>query len=127
MTKNLISIIDQYHEINNRLPSQIVLLVDGPKTIKGLEDKIKILKEEYLDIDFIQIAIKKGDSKSSLIAAAANIAKLSRDKYMAELALDHNDYGWANNAGYGTRRHYEAIEKYGITKEHRKSYMKEIV
>jgi ribonuclease HII len=127
MTKNLINIIDQYDLVNGFLPKEIVLLVDGPKMIKGLEDKIKVLKQEYLDIDFIQVAIKKGDTKSSVIAAGANLAKLARDKHMTEISLDYNDYGWTTNAGYGTRRHYEAIEKYGICKEHRKSYLSEIL
>ena len=123
MTKNLINIISQYELMNGYLPEKIVLLVDGPKMIQGLEDKIKILKEEYLEIEFEQIAIKKGDTKSSLIAAGANLAKLARDKHMTEISLKHKDYGWANNAGYGTERHYLAINKYGITNEHRKSYM----
>jgi ribonuclease HII len=124
MTKNLVSIIDQYDLMNGYLPSEIVMLIDGAKEITSLEKRIKKLKkEEYLEINFKQIAIKKGDSKSSLIAAGANLAKLARDKHMTNIALDYNDYGWQTNAGYGTSRHYQAIEKFGITKEHRKSYL----
>lgn len=124
MTKNLINIIDQYEFINGFIPKEITLLVDGPKAISNLEKRIqKLKKEEYLDIEFKQITITKGDTKSSLIAAGANLAKLARDQHMIKISSKYDDYGWATNAGYGTARHYEAIEKYGICKEHRQSYL----
>jgi ribonuclease HII len=126
MANNIFNLVDQYYEINNYLPQEVLVLVDGPKIITKIEARAQKYSELFQDIQFKQIPIKKGDSKSSLIAAASNLAKLTRDKYMTEIALDYNDYGWANNAGYGTKRHYEAIAKYGLTKEHRKSYLKEI-
>lgn len=124
MSKNLANIISQYYDINNFLPDEIILLVDGPKTIKNLENKLEKLNPSFKKIELKQIAIKKGDSKSSLIAAAANIAKLERDAYMTKIAQDYNDYHWANNAGYGTKKHYAAINNYGLCKEHRKSYLR---
>ncbi len=123
MVKNLINIIEQYQDIEAKLPKEIILLVDGPKEIAKLYEKIKKLKPEFKNINFIQIAIKKGDSKSSLIAAASNIAKLKRDKHMKKLSHKFKGFYWENNAGYGTRRHYEAIHKFGLTPEHRKSYL----
>ena len=66
--------------------------------------------------------IVKGDSKSKSIAAASILAKVTRDKIMADLAAQHPEYGWESNAGYPSKAHKEAIDRYGITDHHRKSY-----
>ena len=66
--------------------------------------------------------IIKGDSKVLSIAAASIIAKVTRDQYMEKLALEFPQYAWEKNYGYGTAEHMEAIEKYGLTKWHRKSF-----
>ena len=66
--------------------------------------------------------IVKGDSKSVSIAAASILAKVYRDRLMAELAQEHNHYGWERNAGYPTTEHLEAIDKYGITIHHRRNF-----
>ncbi len=68
------------------------------------------------------IAIVRGDAKSLSIAAASIIAKVSRDRYMADLSAQFPEYGWDKNAGYPTAAHLQAIEKYGITQHHRKSF-----
>ena len=75
-----------------------------------------------LDIDIPSTSIIKGDSKSLSIAAASVIAKVTRDKMMYELDKVYPMYDLKNNKGYGTKKHLEAIEKYGITKYHRLSY-----
>ncbi len=67
-------------------------------------------------------AIIRGDGKSLSIAAASIIAKVSRDKIMADLALDHPGYGWERNAGYGTAEHQKALYRLGVTNHHRKSF-----
>ncbi len=66
--------------------------------------------------------IIKGDSISLSIAAASIVAKEYRDNLMKNIANDFPEYGWANNAGYGTKQHLDAIEKYGITPHHRRSF-----
>ena len=66
--------------------------------------------------------IIKGDTKSVSIAAAAIIAKETRDAMMIELAADNPDYDWQNNKGYGTKKHQIGLAKHGITKHHRRSY-----
>lgn len=66
--------------------------------------------------------IIKGDSKVLSIAAASIIAKVTRDQYMEKLALEFPQYAWEKNYGYGTAEHMTAIEKYGLTKWHRKSF-----
>ena len=67
-------------------------------------------------------AVVKGDAKSISIAAASIIAKETRDKIMADLAVQFPQYAWDKNAGYPTKSHLQAIEKYGITQHHRKSF-----
>lgn len=67
-------------------------------------------------------AIIKGDAKSLSIAAASIIAKETRDKIMHDLAVRFPMYGWDKNAGYPTAEHLSAIEKYGITEHHRRTF-----
>lgn len=67
-------------------------------------------------------AIVKGDTKSVSIAAASIIAKVERDELMAKLAVDYPQYNWAKNAGYGTAEHLQALQDYGPTPHHRKSF-----
>ncbi|MEQ8193916.1 MAG: ribonuclease HII [Rhodospirillales bacterium] len=66
--------------------------------------------------------IVKGDSKSLSIAAASIVAKVSRDRLMAGLARAFPAYGWERNAGYGTAEHKAALERFGVTAHHRKSF-----
>lgn len=66
--------------------------------------------------------VVKGDSRCYSIAAASIVAKVFRDRLMAELAKEYPGYGFEKNAGYGTSLHVEGLEKYGVTPEHRKSY-----
>jgi len=64
-------------------------------------------------------AIVKGDSKVPQISAASIIAKVERDREMDELGVRHPEYGFENNAGYGTKQHIEAIRSSGLLREHR--------
>lgn len=66
--------------------------------------------------------IVKGDGKSLSIAAASVIAKVTRDRYMKELALKHPGYGWETNVGYPTKTHRDAIIALGLTPHHRRSF-----
>ena len=75
-----------------------------------------------LDIEVDTTSIIKGDSKSISIAAASVIAKVTRDRMMYELDKKYPMYDLANNKGYGTKKHIEAIKEYGITKYHRLSF-----
>lgn len=86
-----------------------ITLVDGSNLIR-----------EY---NYPQKTIIKGDSKSASIAAASILAKVSRDRYMSELDKKYPMYGWANNAGYLTSDHLEAIDKFGLCEFHRKSFL----
>lgn len=81
---------------------------------------IDAMKLEKLKIP--STSIIKGDAKSISIAAASVIAKVTRDQMMYELDKRHPEYGFASHKGYSTKRHVEAIWKYGILKEHRKTF-----
>lgn len=63
-----------------------------------------------------------GDRLSLSIAAASIVAKVTRDRLMAELAARHPGFGWERNAGYGTAQHRAAIARLGITPHHRRSF-----
>ncbi len=63
-----------------------------------------------------------GDGRSLSIAAASIIAKVTRDRIMAELALQHPGFGWERNAGYGTPEHRRALWSVGVTPHHRRSF-----
>lgn len=64
----------------------------------------------------------KGDGRFASIAAASVLAKTWRDEYMRRLAKEYPKYGWDRNMGYPTHEHIEAIQKYGYTPYHRKSF-----
>ena len=75
-----------------------------------------------LPIDIPQHSIIKGDAKSLAIAAASILAKTARDEYMEQLHEQFPQYGFNQHAGYGTKQHLEALEQFGPTKYHRKSF-----
>lgn len=89
-----------------------IALIDGNKT-------------PNLDIE--QRAIIKGDSKSANISAASIIAKVSRDRYMLEMAEKYPEYQFEKHKGYGTKLHYEMIEKYGVSPIHRITFLKKFL
>ncbi len=64
----------------------------------------------------------KGDARCLSIAAASVLAKVTRDRYMTQLARQFPQYGFDRHAGYGTKAHLEAIRKYGVTLHHRRSF-----
>ena len=68
--------------------------------------------------------VVKGDSLSANIAAASILAKVSRDDLMLEAAKQYPQYGFDVHKGYGTKAHYEALEKYGPCPLHRQTFLK---
>ena len=98
---------DVIAELNQQ---SVLVLVDGNKLIK--------------EFNFPQKFVIKGDSKSASIAAASILAKVTRDRYMDDLDKEYPQYGWAKNAGYLTKAHIEAIDKYGLSPYHRPSFLK---
>ena len=76
--------------------------------------------KNFQDVPFE--CIIKGDGKYLSIAAASILAKTARDAYMEKIHEEFPMYNWKKNKGYPTKEHRAAIEKYGITKYHRKSF-----
>lgn len=72
-------------------------------------------------------AIVKGDAKSASIACASILAKVSRDRYMLEMSKKYPEYQFEKHKGYGTKLHYEMIDKYGICEIHRKTFLKKVL
>jgi len=94
----------------------------------SLDSKVYLdggLKVENEMVD--QETIIKGDEKIPCIALASIIAKVHRDAFMKEVAKELPLYDFENHVGYGTKAHYEAITKYGVTNYHRKSFLKNII
>lgn len=74
-----------------------------------------------------QKTIIKGDEKELVIALASIVAKVTRDARMVKLGKKFPAYGFEKHKGYGTRAHYKAIKKHGITPHHRRSFLKGVV
>ncbi len=94
------------------------------KAINSLTIKPDIILTDAmrLDMGIPEEDIIKGDLKSITISAASVIAKVTRDKMMEKLHEKYPMYNFIKNNGYPTKEHIEAIKKYGIIKEHRKSF-----
>ncbi|QHI71530.1 ribonuclease HII [Aminipila terrae] len=93
---------------------------------KGIEH-ILIDALTLKDVDIPQTGIIKGDANSVSIAAASILAKVTRDRMMIEYAEKYTDYAFEKNKGYGTKAHYEGIDKAGICEIHRKTFLKKIL
>lgn len=70
--------------------------------------------------------VVKGDGKSAAIAAASVLAKVSRDRYMKELAEQYPQYQFEKHKGYPTQLHYQLILRHGVSPVHRRSFLKNL-
>ena len=94
-------------------------LTPGPDIL--LNDAVTIPK-----VSIRQVPIVKGDARSISIGAASILAKVSRDRMMREYDKIFPQYGFAQNKGYGSAAHLEALRRYGPTPIHRRSFLKDI-
>ena len=92
-----------------KLSPQPDILLNDAVTIPGVSIK--------------QVPIIKGDARSISIAAASIVAKVTRDRLMAEYDTQYPGYDFAGNKGYGSAKHIEAIRKLGPTPIHRRSFI----
>lgn len=75
-----------------------------------------------IDVNIPQTSLIKGDAVSNSIAAASIIAKTTRDMMMAEYDAEYPEYGFGGHKGYGTKTHLEALENFGATPIHRRTF-----
>ena len=108
---------DMFFDIINKDALGIGIGIVSEKVID--EINIDAMK---LDLDIPNTSIIKGDLLSLSISAASIIAKVTRDRMMYELDEKYPMYNFKKNKGYPTKDHLEAIKKFGIIDEHRKSY-----
>ena len=77
-------------------------------------------------ISLVNEMVVKGDTKSANIAAASILAKVSRDRYMEEMAQQYPQYEFEKHKGYPTKRHYELLRQYGPCPIHRRTFLKKL-
>lgn len=92
-------------------PTPELALIDGSRT-KGISVPAH--------------AVIKGDGKCADIAAASILAKVTRDRYMLEMADKYPEYHFEKHKGYGTKAHYEALREYGPSPIHRMSFLRKL-
>ncbi|MDO8346042.1 MAG: ribonuclease HII [Cellvibrio sp.] len=95
------------------------------RAVEGLRLKpVKVLVDgnRIPTLDVLAEAIVKGDSKVQAISAASILAKVTRDRWCAELHLKHPQYGFDQHKGYGTAQHLAALTEFGACPEHRKTF-----
>ena len=114
--------------IDNEIIDQVNIYEATKLAMKEALSKLS-LKPDYLlidamklDVEIPQESIIKGDANSLSIAAASIVAKLTRDKLMADYDKEYPGYDFAKNAGYGTKSHLQGLERNGVTPIHRKTF-----
>lgn len=113
---------ERIDEINIYAASREAMILAINKVKKQINLEHVLVDAMPLDIDIPTTSIIKGDAKSISIAAASVIAKVTRDRMMYELDEKYPQYGFKNHKGYPTKKHIEAINKYGLIEGYRKTY-----
>ena len=90
----------------------------------GTVPDVILIDGNEIDVDPRVKTVVKGDGKSAAIAAASVIAKVERDNLMRGLAREFPEFEWDSNKGYGTKAHLDAIRRFGLSEQHRKSFLK---
>lgn len=120
---------EEIDEINIYEASRKAMLIAISKVREQINLEHVLIDAMPIKIDIPTTSIIKGDAKSISIAAASVVAKVTRDKMMYELDEKYPMYGFASHKGYPTKKHIEAIHKYGLIDGYRKSYgpVKEVI
>ena len=111
----------------NILRATNLSMIRSYEKFKKTENLIKIDGLKTFSLNEKTTFIKNGDQKSICIAAASIIAKTWRDRLMTLYSKIYPMYGWERNKGYGTHEHRNAIKKFGLTKIHRKSFLRNLI
>lgn len=121
--------IEKYNILNSSLKAMKLACENVIAQLKTNDSLLTIVDGNKLirNYTYPQQFIIKGDGKSASIASASILAKVTRDRYMDKLDEEFPQYNWKKNAGYLTKEHQNAILKYGVTKYHRKSFLKKLL
>ncbi len=115
-------IIDEINILQARMLA-MRLAVDG---LKVKPDFLLVDGNSDPNADLDTLCIVGGDAKSASVAAASILAKVSRDRFMLEMAEKYPQYGFDKHKGYGTKQHINAIKAFGICPIHRKTFLTKI-
>ena len=113
---------ERIDEINIYEASREAMIIAIKEVQKQIPLEVVLVDAMPLNIDIKSVSIIHGDALSISIAAASVIAKVTRDKMMYELDKKYPEYGFASHKGYPTKKHIEAINKYGLIEGYRKTY-----
>ena len=106
----------------NILQASLLAMQRAVESLNIKPNHLKIDGNQLLSINYSMEAIVKGDLTVAEISAASIIAKVARDKEMVTLDALYPEYGFAAHKGYPTKKHREALIKYGVTPIHRRSF-----
>ena len=113
---------EEIDEINIYEASRKAMIIAINKVREQINLEHVLIDAMPINLDIPTTSIIKGDAKSISIAAASVIAKVTRDSMMYELDEKYPMYGFASHKGYPTKKHIEAIHKYGLIDGYRKTY-----
>ena len=113
---------EEIDEINIYEASRKAMIIAINKVREQIDLEHVLIDAMPINLDIPTTSIIKGDAKSISIAAASVVAKVTRDSMMYELDKKYPMYGFASHKGYPTKKHIEAIHKYGLIDGYRKSY-----
>lgn len=113
---------EEIDEINIYEASRKAMIIAINKVREQINLEHVLIDAMPINLDIPTTSIIKGDAKSISIAAASVIAKVTRDSMMYELDEKYPMYGFASHKGYPTKKHIEALHKYGLIDGYRKSY-----
>lgn len=116
-------IIDEVNILN----ATHIAMNKAVETMEILPDFVLIDGNSIKNMTIPHETVVKGDAKSINIAAASILAKVSRDRYICEVAEKYPQYEFEKHKGYGTKVHTDALKKYGPCKIHRRTFLKKIL
>ena len=117
--------VEEIEEINIKRAAYLAM----ERAIQKLDPRPELALvdgNDRLELPVPSIKVVKGDARCASIAAASVLAKVTRDRYMMELAQKHPEYGFEKHKGYGTAAHYAALREHGPCSAHRPTFLRKM-